>query len=81
MYPLIWQDIYGFSNGEVGLVFIGVLLGSVIGAGLYIWLQRDYEALCIKWHMHPPPESRLNGAMVAGPILVISTFMLGWTGQ
>lgn len=32
-------------------------------------------------HGHVPPEERLIGAMLAGPLLIIGIFMLGWTGQ
>jgi len=34
-----------------------------------------------KWDGHPPPEHRLTGAIIAGPLLVIGCFWLGWTGE
>lgn len=80
VFPLIWTALHGFSNGETGLVFIGVGLGTTVGAGINIWLGRGYKTLVPKWHGHPPPEQRLMGAMLAGPFLVIGCFFLGWTG-
>ena len=34
-----------------------------------------------KWEGHPPPETRLTGAIIAGPLLVIGCFWLGWSGE
>jgi len=34
-----------------------------------------------EWEGFPPPENRLTGAMIAGPLLVIGCFFLGWTGE
>jgi len=34
-----------------------------------------------KWEGFPPPEARLPGAILAGPLLVIGCFWLGWTGE
>ncbi|BGP20179.1 hypothetical protein JCM10213v2_008314 [Rhodosporidiobolus nylandii] len=80
-FPIIWQQTRGFNDGEGGLVFIGVGLGTTVGALLNVWLQRHYRELVPKWHGHPPPEERLIGAIVAAPFLVIGCFFLGWTGN
>jgi len=37
--------------------------------------------LAEKWEGFPPPEARLPGAILAGPLLVIGCFWLGWTGE
>ena len=79
IFPLVWGQLRGFSLGQVGLVFIGVGIGTTIGAGLNIYLQRHYKVLVPKWHGHPPPEERLWGAMYAGPFLVVGIFFFGWT--
>lgn len=84
VFPLIWEDAFGlrnFNNGETGLVFIFVGVGSTIGALLNIYLQRHYKELVPKWRGHPPPEERLWGSMAAGPFLIVGIFGLGWTGQ
>lgn len=81
MFPTIWEQGYGFNAGESGLIFIGVGVGAVIGAIINILLQRHYKTLVPKWHGTPPPEERLFGSMVAGPVLVVGIFWLGWTGN
>ena len=37
--------------------------------------------LAKEWGGFPPPEAQLTGAMIAGPLLVIGCFWLGWTGE
>lgn len=44
-------------------------------------MQKHYRELVPKWHGHPPPEQRLFGAMLAGPLLIIGILWLGWTGN
>ncbi|GAA5863585.1 hypothetical protein JCM3774_006537 [Rhodotorula dairenensis] len=79
--PIIFQQTRGFNPGESGLVFIGVGIGTTIGAATSVWTQRGYPELLRKWHGHPPPEHRLFGAMLAGPFLILGIFWLGWTGN
>lgn len=79
--PIIWTEGYGFNDGETGLIFIFVGIGTTLGAALNIYLISDYKYLVPKWHGHPPPELRLKGAIAAGPILIIGIFWLGWTGD
>lgn len=40
IYPLVFAELRGFSNGEVGLAFIGVGIGTTLGAVINIGLQR-----------------------------------------
>ncbi|KAK4048782.1 hypothetical protein OIV83_004548 [Microbotryomycetes sp. JL201] len=80
-FPIIWEELRGFSQGRGGLIFIGVGIGTTLGAVLNVTMQRHYRHLVPKWHGHPPPEERLYGAMVAGPTIVIGLFWLGWTGN
>ncbi|GAA5872081.1 hypothetical protein JCM16303_000969 [Sporobolomyces ruberrimus] len=81
LFPVIWEQKRGFNPGESGLIFIGVGIGTTIGAAANVRMQRHYRVLVPKWHGHPPPEERLYGAMLAGPLLVGSMFWLAWTGQ
>jgi DHA1 family multidrug resistance protein-like MFS transporter len=34
-FPLVYRDIYGFTLGQVGLAFLAVLVGLVIGVVVY----------------------------------------------
>ncbi|EPQ31185.1 uncharacterized protein PFL1_01373 [Pseudozyma flocculosa PF-1] len=79
--PVIFADLRGFNLGESGLIFIAVGAGTTIGAVINVLLQLKYIPLVPFWKGSPPPEERLIGSMVAGPILVVGCFWLGWTGN
>ena len=72
--PVIFISTHGFNIGQSGLVFIGVGIGTTIGAYLTIPLSKHYPKLIIKWRGFPPPEERLYGAMIGGPVLVLGAF-------
>ncbi|GAK64347.1 MFS polyamine transporter [Moesziomyces antarcticus] len=79
--PIIWSELRGFNLGEAGLIFVAVGLGTTIGGAINVLVQRQYKTLTPFWHGMPPPEERLIGSMIAGPILVVGAFWLGWTGN
>jgi DHA1 family multidrug resistance protein-like MFS transporter len=79
--PIIFMEKRGFTLGQVGLVFIGVGIGTLTGALLNMYFTSHYPKLIEKWRGFPPPEERLFGAMLAGPCLVVGAFWLGWTGE
>ncbi|KAI1798447.1 MFS general substrate transporter [Ganoderma leucocontextum] len=79
--PFIFITTRGFNIREVGLVFIGIGIGTTIGAYLTIVLSKRYTVLIGKYRGFPPPEERLYGAMIGAPSLVLGAFWLGWTGQ
>ncbi|SJX62955.1 probable mfs-multidrug-resistance transporter [Sporisorium reilianum f. sp. reilianum] len=79
--PVIWEMKRGFNLGESGLMFIAVGLGTTIGGTINVFFSLRYRQLTPFWHGMPPPEERLWGSMVAGPILVLGAFWLGWTGN
>ena len=78
--PLIFAEQRGFTLGQTGLIFIAVGIGTTIGAGINVLVQLKYIALTPFWKGSPPPEERLIGSIIAGPLLVVGCFWLGWTG-
>ncbi|EMD32362.1 hypothetical protein CERSUDRAFT_108809 [Gelatoporia subvermispora B] len=79
--PIIFMGTRGFTEGQAGLIFIGVGIGTTLGAMTTLPLSRHYPQLLKRWRGFPPPEQRLWGAMIGGPCLVVGCFWLGWTGQ
>ena len=71
----------GFTLSQSGLIFIGVGIGTTLGAIINFFFGLHYPDLIAKWKGFPPPEQRLFGAMLGGPLLVVGSFWLGWTGQ
>jgi DHA1 family multidrug resistance protein-like MFS transporter len=80
-FPIIFIEKRGFTIAQDGLIFIGVGAGATIGALISYCTSVHYPGLIKKWKGFPPPESRLFGAMIGSPVLVIGIFWLGWTGQ
>lgn len=79
--PIIFVGTRHFSIGESGLIFIGVGIGTTLGAALFFPMTAHYPQLMVKWRGFPPPEQRLFGAMIGGVSLVLGCFWLGWTGN
>jgi hypothetical protein len=80
-FPVVFVVKRGFTISQTGLVFIGVGIGTTIGAAINFWTTAHYPELIKKWKGFPPPEQRLFGAMIGSPLLVVGIFWLGWTGQ
>lgn len=79
-YPIVFQQIHGFSPGVGGLPFFGMILGEML-AGLYmIILQPSYNRKLAANNNMPIPEWRLPPVIVGGTSFAIGLFWFGWTG-
>ncbi|KAK0561841.1 hypothetical protein OC844_002990 [Tilletia horrida] len=79
-FPVVFRDIHGLSMGLSSLPFLAVLVGALIGSVLNVFLNARYRHLQHLWRGSPPPEERLYGAIIAGPLLVAGSFAFGWAG-
>ncbi|KAJ7620181.1 multidrug transporter [Roridomyces roridus] len=80
-FPIIFIEKHGFTISHNGLIFIGVGIGTFLGALSTHFLATDYPKLIQIWRGFPPPEERLHAAMLGAPVFVIGIFWLGWTGE
>jgi len=80
-FPIVFIQRRGLTLSQDGLIFIGVGIGTSIGAITNYLTTRHYPTLITKWRGFPPPEQRLIGAMIGAPTLVVGIFWLGWTGE
>ena len=80
-FPIVFIERRGFTIAQNGLIFIGVGIGTTLGAAINIWTTLQYPELIKKWKGFPPPENRLFGAMIGSIVLVIGIFWFGWTGE
>ena len=78
-FPLVFNGIYGFDLGETGLAFLGLFLGSVVGAPpMFYYLRYNLppnESGEIK------PEKRLLPAIAGAFLVPISLLIFGWTAR
>ncbi|KAG4031973.1 hypothetical protein MFRU_008g03230 [Monilinia fructicola] len=79
-YPIVFQQIHGFSPGVGGLPFFGMVIGMLI-AGLYVALtQPSYNRKLEANNGIPIPEWRLPPVIAGGVSFAIGLFWFGWSG-
>lgn len=82
-FTFVFQGKYGFSESIVGLVYIGLGVGMLIGLAI-LGTQSDpiMKRLAKKYSDGKlKPEYRLPLLMYAGPFIPIGLFLYGWTTQ
>ncbi|KAM0429799.1 hypothetical protein ACHAPT_006405 [Fusarium lateritium] len=78
--PYVFEDAYGFSTKTVGLVYLGLGIGSFVGMG---WFAFDSNKE-VKKQMavdNLKPEARLKLLPAAAIIFPIGFFIYGWTAD
>ncbi|KAB8213824.1 major facilitator superfamily domain-containing protein [Aspergillus novoparasiticus] len=85
-YEFIYEGIYGLTQGETALCFLGLAIGLLLCIPLIplnVKLRsRDITRTKETDHVgKAPPESRLYWAMVGAPALPISMFWMAWTAR
>jgi MFS family permease len=80
-YPTIFNGIYHFNSGEVGLTFLPIGIGALFACAIYLYWDRVLE----RAKAQDPPAAwsqseeyrRLPLACIGGPLLMLSCFWLG----
>ncbi|KAI0818836.1 MFS general substrate transporter [Irpex lacteus] len=79
-FPIVFQQIRGFSPGEGGLAFLGVGLGVALGTALAPLQNKLYrEAMRQSPTGRAPPESRLYLPMLGAILCPVGLFWFAWT--
>ncbi|CAO0795132.1 unnamed protein product [Mucor circinelloides] len=78
-YPIVFQGVRGFNDGEVGLTFIGVLIGAGLALLTTPIFEKKFRQVVHQKNGKPDPEDRLPGMMFAAPFVPVSLFIFGWT--
>lgn len=80
-YPIVYQEVRGWSEGIGGLAFLGILVGMVL-AVIYTFPENmRYSKKCSQTTDRLPPEIRLPPSMVGGIALPIGLFWFAWTNS
>jgi len=82
-YAIVFVGIYGFNEGELGLSFFGVFVGSVLallGFEIYLktYLEKEFDKADDGMIA---PEQRLPPAMLGAFFIPICLFWFGWTSR
>ncbi|KAJ5092024.1 hypothetical protein NUU61_006894 [Penicillium alfredii] len=76
---LVFEDQYGFSQGSVGLAYLGIGIGSIIGLVILgATSDRLLNYLAAK-HGSKKPEFRLPPLIPGSLFVPLALFMYGWT--
>ncbi|KAJ5752563.1 hypothetical protein N7520_009480 [Penicillium odoratum] len=76
----VFEDQYGFSQGSVGLAYLGIGIGSIIGlVFLGATSDRLLKYLTAKNGGASKPEYRLPLMIPASLFVPVALFMYGWT--
>ncbi|KAB8069492.1 major facilitator superfamily domain-containing protein [Aspergillus leporis] len=76
-YPVIFGELYGFNDGQIGLMFIPILIGAGFSLVATPAIEKQFKAICKV--RSPTPEDRLIGTLIGAPFIPISWFILGAT--
>lgn len=78
-FPIVYQQLRGWSPGIGGLAFIGVAVGMVFAVSYAIYDNKRYSRVSDEHKGFAPPEARLPIAMVGAVAIPVGLFWFAWT--
>ncbi|KAI9658975.1 MAG: hypothetical protein M1821_001935 [Bathelium mastoideum] len=81
-FPRVFQGQYGFSNGSIGLTYLGVGIGSFFGL-VFCGAVSDrlVKSLSKRNGGKPKPEFRLPAMFIGAFLVPIGLFLYGWSAD
>ncbi|CAK7226006.1 hypothetical protein SCUCBS95973_006057 [Sporothrix curviconia] len=79
----VYQLDYGFTEKQVGLVFLAVIIGYVLAAVMHIIIDQTLYLRAVRLSPtgHAAPEHRLYSGMVGSIFLPIGLFWYAWASK
>lgn len=77
-YPVVFGTIHGLNLGQIGLTFIPIVIGMILGTLTLALFARRYGRILLE-KGSVEPEQRLLPVLLGGVFIPISIFWLGWT--
>lgn len=81
VFPLVYPVFYGMNLGQVGLVFLCILVSCIIGIAVYSAYLYFYQNPRIEKYGWPVQEERLIPALPASIGPTIGLFLFAWTAR
>ncbi|KAJ5721690.1 uncharacterized protein N7483_009624 [Penicillium malachiteum] len=78
-FPIVFQEIRGWSEGVGSLPFLAVMTGMMIAVGLNMYDNKRYVRIHKAHNGFAPPEARLPPTMLGGLAIPIGLFWFAWT--
>ncbi|KAJ5090078.1 spermine transporter [Penicillium argentinense] len=76
-YPVIFGRLYNYNDGQIGLMFIPILIGAGISLLVTPAIEKQFVKVCQS--RAPTPEDRLLASLFGAPFIPIAFFLLGAT--
>ncbi|KAJ5084927.1 hypothetical protein NUU61_009506 [Penicillium alfredii] len=80
-FPIVFQEIRGWSEGVGSLPFLAVMIGMMIAVGLNMYDNKRYVRIHHQHNGFAPPEARLPPTMLGGLAIPIGLFWFAWTNS
>jgi MFS family permease len=82
-YPYVFVRTYGFTFGQVGLAFLGIMIGTILAVLTFVVIDKTiYQKKKIaSFPARPAPEERLYTSMLGAFGIPISLFWFAWTAR
>ena len=91
-FELLFEGQYHFSSGSVGLAYLGLGVGSLVGVGVFAWYSdrsikkrtASADALAAAAGQESAgmkPEYRLPPLVLGTPLIPIGLLLYGWTAE
>ena len=81
-FPIVFNGIYDFNLGQLGLAFLGILVGAVLVLPFYyLWVYLYIEPKFNRPDKTLSPEARLPPACAGGFFIPICLFWFGWSAR
>ncbi|KAL0933298.1 benomyl methotrexate resistance protein [Colletotrichum truncatum] len=81
VFPLVYPVYYHMNLGQIGLVFLCILVSCFFGVAMYMSYLALYVNPRIKKYGLPVPESRLVPAIPASLGPTVGLFIFAWTAS
>ncbi|KAI0394552.1 MFS general substrate transporter [Xylariaceae sp. FL0594] len=78
-FPLVFGSSYGFNLWQVGLSFLGILVGMVLGAALNPLWHRMHATLVSENDGVSEPEFHLLSSIAGAVLVPVGLFWFAWT--
>lgn len=78
-FPLVFGGSYGFNLWQVGLSFLGILVGMVLGAALNPIWHSMHRKLVKENHGASEPEFHLPSSIAGAVLVPIGLFWFAWS--
>lgn len=78
-FPLVYEGIYGFDQGQLGLAFLSVLVGLIVATAAYcLYFKYISDPQLARFeNADVPPEFRIRPGLFASVLIPIGLFLFG----